>query len=44
MATSLAFNRFLNRGDIVGFEAVEAQPVSFWAGLKKLEVNILGMK
>ena len=40
-ATNISFTRFLNREDVVGYEAKDVQPLSFWAGLKKLEVNSL---
>ena len=45
-APDFTFGRFLNRGDIIGFEALEKQdggailqPLTFWSGLKKLKVN-----
>ena len=43
-ATNISFTRFLNREDVVGYEAKDVQPLSFWAGLKKLEVNSLDDK
>ena len=45
-APDFTFGRFLNRGDIIGFEALEKQdggaffqPLTFWSGLRKLKVN-----
>ena len=45
-APDFTFGRFLNRGDIVGFEVLEKQdggaflqPLTFWSGLRLLKVN-----
>ena len=45
-SSDFAFSRFLNRGDVVGFEALEKQdgetffqPLTFWSGLRKLKAS-----
>ena len=50
-SSDFAFNRFLSKGDISGFEAVEKndgdaffQPITFWSGLKKLQVGGIAQK
>ena len=50
-SSDFAFNRFLSKGDISGFEALEKhegdaffQPITFWSGLKKLQVGGIAQK
>ena len=45
-SSDFVFNRFLSKGDVFGFEALEKhegdaffQPITFWSGLKKLQVG-----
>ena len=45
-SSEFEFSKFLNRGDVVGFEALEKQdgdtffqPLTFWSGFRKLKVN-----